>query len=80
MPCFCLKLNNSGYFLQKKSDVTEDSTTLETDIGDDKPSGCGVSEDIEMRNMLRSQNRKKKSGGFQSMGWYCACISQNVPC
>lgn len=27
-----------------------------------------VSEDIEMRNMLRSQNRKKKSGGFQSMG------------
>jgi len=28
----------------------------------------GVNEDVEMQNMMRSRNRKKKSGGFQSMG------------
>ena len=34
-----------------------------------------ISEDVEMRNMVRTQNRKKKSGGFQSMGvLLCFCI------
>jgi len=41
---------------------------MEVNDGDDQMTDCGVSEEVEMRDMLRSQNRKKKSGGFQSMG------------
>jgi len=35
---------------------------------EDQITNSEISEDVEMRNMLRSQNRKRKSGGFQSMG------------
>jgi len=58
---------NCCYLQQKKSRVSEDRAQVEeTDV--ENSSSHGVSEDVEVRNMLRSHNRKKKSGGFQSMG------------
>ena len=37
-------------------------------------------EEVEMRNMVRSQNRKKKSGGFQSMGKVLLVLQSYFTC
>lgn len=58
--------------------MTEENRTVETADAHEELADCGSSEDVEMRNMLRSQNRKKKSGGFQSMGSACAYLKNNI--
>jgi hypothetical protein len=52
--------------LQVKNDVrdkADGSAAVDADGAEN-----AALEEVEMRNMVRSQNRKKKSGGFQSMG------------
>jgi hypothetical protein len=53
---------------QVKSDVPNKVNTLDNENADGSGTEGAELEEAETRKMVRSQNRKKKSGGFQSMG------------
>ena len=56
----------------------QDENELVINTANDEKKEDDQVEEVEMRNMIRSQNRKKKSGGFQSMGKYFDCeVSSN---
>jgi hypothetical protein len=53
---------------QVKNDVPSKVNPSDDAVAEDSGTEDAEIEEAEMRNMVRSQNRKKKSGGFQSMG------------